>query len=190
VADSLRFIRVHENGEWGSFFVRSGTSTSHGGDTQHWCELTCNTAFGCVGYYWSNMGMPASEFLAKVGKCYLLGKLWGTQWLVFDGDTAMEQVRKLILDDRKNSGDLTRQQAQERWDELEGESWSSEFEFVRFVDQCDWLYQHLCDAGGPIGRAPNPQALGFYRDLWPGFIRELQEGDARKAAAIAEASHG
>lgn len=170
--DSVRFISVRENGEWGSFFVRSGITTRADDNPHHWCELTANTSFGCVGHYWSHMGRPAPEFLAKIGKDYLIDKLWGLESEVFDGDQALTDARCLVLDDRRHDC-LSREEARDRWDELANESWYGEADFIGFVYRCDWLYQHLVEGGGPIGKVPNPQAEGFWKYLWPGFIRQL-----------------
>lgn len=176
MADSIRFFSVWENGEWGSFFLRSGILERDDQEPQYWCELTCRTAFGCVGHFWGHMGRPADKFLTEVSKDYVLKKLWGADSTVFCGSEAWAYARRLILDDRRH-GDLSQEQARDRWDDLEHEDWGNEADFISFVHRCDWIYLHLVEGGGgTIGKVPNPQAEGFWNDLWPGFIRQLNAG--------------
>lgn len=169
--DQVRCIRLNINGEWGSFHLREGVS-GEGERQNHWCELTCNTSFGTVGYYWGSMGRPAARFLAKIDRGYALNKLWGADAHVFDADVAMAQARAVILSKRK-AGDLSSEQARDRWDDLADHRPTDEFEFREMVYTTDWLYAYLCDGHGPIGQVANPQAIGFWEELWPAFIAEL-----------------
>lgn len=170
-ADQVRHIRVAGGGEYGSFFLREGASGT--GDRQtYWCELTCNTSYGAVGYYWGSMGMPAARFLAKISRSYAVGKLWGLQSKVFDGAQAMVEARQLVLRERR-SGDVGREECRKRWESLEGQEPYNEYEFRELVHNTPWLYAHLVGGGGPIGEVPNPQAIGFWEKLWPAFIAEL-----------------
>ena len=169
--DQVRCIRLNINGEWGSFYLREGVS-GEGERQNHWCELTCNTSFGTVGYYWGSMGRPAARFLAKIDRGYALNKLWGADAHVFDAKVAMDQARAVILSKRK-AGDLSSEQARDRWDDLADHRPTDEFEFREMVYTTEWLYAYLCDGHGPIGQVANPQAIGFWEELWPAFIAEL-----------------
>lgn len=183
-SDQVRCIRLSVNGEWGSFYLREGVSGQ--GDRQsHWCELTCNTSYGVVGYCWSSMGMPAARFLAKISRGYALGKLWGLQSKVFDGTQAMVEARQLVLRERRN-GDLSQEESRNRWDSLEGQEPSNEYEFRELVHDTPWLYTHLCEGGDPIGEVPNPQAVGFWEKLWPAFIAELSTSAAPTTLATVQ----
>lgn len=169
--DQVRCIRLNIDGEWGSFYLREGVS-GEGERQNHWCELTCNTSFGTVGYYWGNMGRPAARFLAKIDRGYALNKLWGADAHVFDAEVAMAEARAVILSKRK-VGDLNSEEARNRWDDLADHRPTDEFEFREVVYTTDWLYAYLCDGHGPIGQVANPQAIGFWEELWPAFIAEL-----------------
>lgn len=179
MAELAKCFTVRNNGEYGAFYLREGVS-GEGERKHHWCELTCNTSFGTVGHYWSSMGGPAAWFLSKIGRDYLIGKLWGMQSEVFDAYKAMDQLRTMVLTDRR-SGDLDREEARARWESLEGDA-SGEFEFRELVDSTDWLHDIMYDGGGSnIGKMENPQAVGFVRELWPEFLKQLQ-ADAAEAA--------
>lgn len=176
MADQVRHFRVAIDGEYGSFYLREGIERSYQRE-YHWCELTCNTSFGVVGHYWGSMGMPAARFLAKVERGYVLNKLWGSAAKVFDSDEAMRDVRRIILRERRDDS-ITHVEARERWDELSYERPDGEFEFRELVYNTPWLYRHLCEGGGPIGMISNPQADGFWTELWPSFIAQLSAADA------------
>lgn len=184
MADNVKFIRVHNVGEYGAFYLREGIA-SDGARPRHWCELTCNTSFGVVGHFWSHMGRPAAEFLSEVDSGYLIGKLWGMQAMVFDADAAMREVAALIADDREQ-GEITEDEARDRLNDLRNaEGIYTESDFEHYVSETDWLYRHIVEGGGgPFGKIQNPQATGFMRDLWPGFLAQLS------AASTCVVSHG
>lgn len=172
MADRIRHFRVAVDGEYGSFYLREGVECSDQRQ-YHWCELTCNTSFGVVGHYWGSMGMPASRFLAKIDRGYAINKLWGAAAKVFDSDEAMRDVRRAILQERRDDS-INREEARERWDELAYENPDSEFDFRELVYNTGWLYKHLCEGGGPMGMVSNPQAEGFWSTLWASFISQLR----------------
>lgn len=178
---------IRRNGEWGTFYVRQGV----GDQGKHWCELTCNTSFGVVGHYWSHMGCPAGEFLADVSKGYLLVKLWGMNSTVFDPDKAIADAKRALFESRR-SGELTEDEARDVYDELNAGS-GDEHGWHLLVDRCDWLYRRMIDGAG-YGKVPNPQAEGFYRELWPAFIAELtattQAQAPRTATTTEEPTNG
>lgn len=164
-------IRVRNNGEYGSFYLREGVECE-GDRRRYWCELTCNTAFGVVGHHWSHMGKPAAQFLTKVGRDYVVDKLWGMESRIFDADKAMADVRRMILRDRR-AGELDHQQARNRWESVEMGA-DNEFEFHSLVNETDWLHEVLYEGGfRDIGKVDNPQAVGFWKHLWPDFLAQL-----------------
>jgi hypothetical protein len=128
------------------------------------------------------MGGDATWFLSKVGKSYLLGKLWGARREVFDGEEAILDARRIILRQRR-ARDISAAMARERWEALEDAACNSEVEWHELVTDNDWLWVRLLEGSGPLGQVPNPQAEGFYRDLWPSFIAQLQQ----VPVAVAEA---
>jgi len=178
MAELAKCFIVRNAGEYGTFYLREGVK-GEGDRRYHWCELTCNTSFGTVGHYWSSMGGPAAWFLDKINRDYLIGKLWGMQETVFNADKAMRQVRTMILQDRR-AGDLSREEARARWNDIAGGA-DDEFEFHTLVHDNDWLSETVYGGGSSFGEVPNPQAVGFYRHLWPVFIEQLKADAAAPA---------
>lgn len=160
-------ISVTRDGEHGRFYLRSGVHD----DGNHWCELTCNTTFGVVGHYWGNMGSPAKNFLSKLSKDYLLGKLWGLNTEVWDDDRAFEVLRDFVLSHRREQ-DLDQHDARAAYDALDDEGMSH-----GAVEQ--WLIENpeCYDLGAweLDLKVENPQCTGFWNTLWAPFVTALQQ---------------
>lgn len=182
---ALRHIHVSNRGEYGDFFLREGSQQRQDGTTTYWCQLTCNTSFGCVGHFWSSMGSPAASFLAKIDKGYTLGKLFGLKAEIFDAHQAVEDAKSFVRRDLE-SDDIDEATAAERLQELTDAGISNEFEWHIFVNDNDWLFVWLVD-GARAGQIPNPQAEGFWEYLWPVFLDALTATAARDASAAAPA---
>lgn len=178
MAESAKCFIVRNSGEYGSFYLREGV-TGEGDRKSHWCELTCNTAFGVVGHYWGSMGVPAARFLSEVNKSYLIDKLWGMEATVFDVDEAVKGMCKLVIKERR-SGDLTSKEAREYWDALNC-SFDNEHEFNAMAYDIEWMRESLI--GSSIGLVDNPQAVGFFRHLWPEFLKQLQANAGESVVA-------
>ncbi len=162
--------------ERGTFFVVEGREDSGGGTARYWAQLTCNTPFGVVGTFFGSMGAPAAEFLRRCNKGYILGRLWGLQTEVYDGAVAERELRKLILRDRY-AVDLTAEEARELWDEVNAAEFDTEYHFQALVYGNSHLYQYFSEGGGSDYKVPNPQAEGFWKLLWPGFLTDLQRAE-------------
>ena len=167
-------ITVRNEGEYGAFFVREG-KRGEGADTRHYCELTIQSSFGNVGYYWNHMGSPACVFFSDADKHYFLGKLFGTSAYIFDAYRTEMELRRLLLEDRRR-GEFTKERARDIHDALRD---LGSFEtLVRFCDAyCE--YEDLlqwCTVGDiPFCNTLNPQAVGLWEKLWPEFIQALNE---------------
>ncbi|ASK91834.1 MULTISPECIES: hypothetical protein [Xanthomonas] len=162
---------IAANGEHGRFYLTEGNEPDRRGGTTYWCVLVCHTTFGTVGHTWNSMGGPASWFLGKIGRDYAIGKLWGAQSQIFCGEKAVADIRRLIIDDRRQ-GEVSRDEARDRYDVLR-DGIDSESHLGMLVEREDWLYESLLYGGHQIGKVDNPQALGFWQNLWPAFIAEL-----------------
>lgn len=180
---NVECYEIRANGEWGTFFVRQGFIPKGEQSThdRYWCELTCNTSFGCVGYHWGHMGRPAAQFLATCNHDYVGTKLWGAAAQVFDGGAAMRDAFSFIIRDRRD-GNIEKHEARERWDDLAQYSrHPEEHEFISLVHATDWLYEWAMD-GGLNDKTDNPQMVGFFRDLWPVFLAEMAAAKQAQAA--------
>ncbi|ATS54074.1 hypothetical protein [Xanthomonas citri] len=164
---------IAENGEHGRFYLTEGTEPDGRGGTTYWCVLVCHTTFGTVGHTWNSMGRPAAQFLAKIGKDYLLDKLWGLDSDVYDEDTGRAGLAGLIFEQRRQNG-WGRDAARTAFDELIETELSSREQF--FALAYGSTFFPLCVDGGPTHTVANPQAVGFWEQLWPAFIAELTTG--------------
>lgn len=173
IRNALAFV-VRNEGEFGTFFVRQGKRRDRSGDAYH-CELTIQSSFGNVGYYWHCMSTPAPIFLTQANKEYLLGKLFGDQSRVFDGPATEKELCHMLLRERRE-GDIHQAQAREVYEALRDLGEHSELS-----DFCDAFANHgalmswcwLSDI--PFQYKLSSQALGLWEKLWPEFIQALNE---------------
>ncbi|MBB3806371.1 hypothetical protein FHR51_002523 [Xanthomonas arboricola] len=163
---------IAANGEHGRFYLTEGSEPDGRGGTRHWCVLACHTTFGTVGHTWTSMGGPAAWFLAKIGRDYAINKLWCQHSQIFCGDKAVTDIRRQILDDRRQR-ELSHDDARERYDAFV-DGIDNESQLGMLVEREAWLYDMLVHGGGSqVGKVDNPQAIGFWKQLWPAFIAEL-----------------
>lgn len=140
-------------------------------------EILVNSSFGSYCNTWSHCGMPFKRFLAGLDFDYFMGKCLGLEAKEYDGDTTVRRVKEKILEDRRDGG-LGREGARELWDAL------------------DWHWQDIRDSeyglrdaasntelgkvlGGEwyeyISKRPTAQSKGFWRDIWPVFLKAIRE---------------
>lgn len=165
-------VRNEHHRERGTFFVVEGKEARSDGSARYWCQLTCNTPFGVVGTYFGSMGAPAATFLRSCNKDYILGRLWGLETEVYDGEVAEYELRRRVLKDRKN-GDLDSDDARRLMAMIENADFEEEHGFRTLVYGTGHFYQMFSEGGGSSYKVPNPQAEGFWEQLWPGFIEQL-----------------
>lgn len=172
--ETLSRIQVRADGEYGSFYVLEGNQQCEDGTTRYWCELTCNTSFGVVGHTWGYMGRPAAQFFAKSTAGYLLNKLWGPGYMVYDETTARTALKEHLLRERRNN-DLSYSRARELWDDLADADLDSEHAHVLFVYSDSYWTEIFTSGEGPDYKHQNRQATGFWKYLWPGFLAQLAQ---------------
>jgi len=167
-------VKNEQAREHGTFFVVEGCEQSKNGETRYWCQLTCNTPFGVVGTYFGSMGAPAAKFLSGCNKDYILGRLWGLETEVYDGDVAKANLVKWVLRERK-SRELSHDSAKDLLQAIDCADFDNEHGFQSLVYGHAPFYQVFSEGGGSDYKVPNPQAEGFWQDLWPGFLAELTQ---------------
>ncbi len=160
--------------EHGTFFVGEGQELRQDNSTRYWAQLTCNTAFGIVGTFFGSMGAPAAQFLGHCNKDYILGRLWGLETEVYNGDVAKANLVKWVLQQRRRV-EITNEEARELLDAIDCADFDSEHGFQSLVYGNRNFYQAFSEGGGSDYKVPNPQAEGFWEILWPGFLAELEE---------------
>ncbi|QGL94598.1 hypothetical protein FEO92_20300 [Stenotrophomonas maltophilia] len=167
-------VKNEQAREHGTFFVVEGCEHLSNGDTRYWAQLTCNTTFGVVGTFFGSMGAPAASFLRHCGKGYILGRLWGMQTEVYDGDVAKANLIKWVLRERKNR-ELSHDSARGLLQAIDGADFDNEHGFQALVYGHALFYQVFSEGGGTDYKVPNPQAEGFWQYLWSGFLTELAQ---------------
>ena len=166
-------IAVHNNGEYGTFFVRQGVITmDNPRDERYWCQLTVQSSFGSVGYHWGNMGCPAHRFFDKDNTSYFGDKLWGTNAKVFDVDTAMASV-KVLIQKAVDNDEFTADEMAEMLEDIDVGA-ATEWEWCAAVHRNDAVLNLIHENAGIDDRVPNPQMVGFFTDLWPEFVEALK----------------
>lgn len=167
-------VKNEQAREHGTFFVVEGCERHSNGDIRYWAQLTCNTAFGIVGTFFGSMGSPAAQFLSHCNKDYIIGRLWGLRSDVYDGGVAQRELRRSVLSDRKQR-ELTHDEARDLLDAIDCADLDTEHGFQALVYGNRHFYQSFSEGGGSDYKVPNPQAEGFWEDLWPGFLAELAQ---------------
>lgn len=167
-------IVVRNEGEFGTFFVRQGKRKDRSGDV-YYCELTIQSSFGNVGYYWHCMGTPTPIFLTQAHKEYLLGKLFGDRSHVFDAPATEKELRLLLLRGRQR-GYVTRAQARDLYEAIQDLGLYDDLScfcdvYAEYANLMAWC--SIADV--PFRYKLSPQAAGLWEKLWPEFIQALNE---------------
>lgn len=157
---------------WENTNEKTGVRTYYGG------EIMINSTFGSWANVWGACGSPFKEFLQEIEFDYAFGKFMSSSLEIFDGDSSLHAVKETVLEARR-TGRLDKEEARELFDELEYIDTYSEEDFVHSCQRIagEWSKHPLRDtfmeAWDLIRRQPDPQATGFWRDIWPHFIAEL-----------------
>lgn len=165
---------VHNQGEYGAFYVREGVSHRSGEPYYH-CELTVNSSFGTVGYCWTHMGSPACIFFSRVNKDYVLTKLFNKEARIFDPELTKMELLQMLLRDRRR-GELDRREAREIHKairDLDGIDTIENFcdDYAQSCCLMEWC--HVGDI--PFRYSLSPQAAGFWDKLWAPFVEMLNQ---------------
>jgi hypothetical protein len=162
---------------WAHIFVRHGTAPEMGRDgVRHWVHLSIISDYGEFGYCWSHIGEDWRRFLSGLDMHYAMNKMLGARFRVpLTIDEAEQYGRQTIIQYRRE-GSLDADDARKLWDGLTDADRDADLgTFLRDWDRCsegrwyahDW-WDHRWDK-------VNPQAEGFWRDIWPHFVRELAQ---------------
>ena len=191
-------VTVRNQGEYGAFFVRE-TQRGEGSSKHFMCELTIQSSFGNVGYFWGHMGRYAHEFFDTDDKHYILGKLFGDRAYVFDLDNTIRDIKKRIIEQRRH-GICTPARAREYWEDLRWleEAYTEQELYHQLYENAAHLSRLIEPSDLAVCRMLNPQAEGLWTMLWPEFVQALKQRwfdthcevcGGRKAKYIGESDH-
>jgi len=168
---------VRNGWAWAHVFVDHGVAKaalSNGGD-RHWVNVSIISDYGSFGYSWTHIGGDWREFLSGLDMHYAMNKMMGERFRVhLDGEEAAAHARTLVLDDRRQ-GSISKVDARDLWDGIDvadkddggraffrsWDSWSNGKPYEReyYMDRWDKV---------------NPQAEGFWSEIWPLFAARIQ----------------
>lgn len=139
-------------------------------------------SFGEFGHYFGNCGGDFRAFLCGCHHGYLTTKFFGVEARVFDCDATVIVLKRLVCD-RRRKGRFDTETAREMWNavkDADGSNTSDVF-FTRIQDAWGSYFwdAEVYSMGETV---MNPQAKGFFEDIWPGFVAELQSELAAIAA--------
>ena len=144
---------------------------------EHWGTISISSSFGEIGHTFTNTG-PRSlkRFLIGLEFSYLTGKLFGDRARVFDLQKSIAQMRKSVLDTQAE-GQLDADvvlEAQQAFKAAEhsgitdanGLSLLLQTEAPRAFTELELWRDYAT--------APNPQAEGFWEQIWCPFVEHLK----------------
>lgn len=184
---------VKNSGEWATIVVRCWADDIDG-KPWHRGEILINSTFGSWANFWNAPGMPFKRFLIGLDFDYCMQKLMGRDLQEHDGDATLQALQHRLLEMRRKRR-LDKQAAAWLWSEINDRSGSLSGSVESFVDACGCIQQeasqswnrrvlgHSLDEIGELLAEPwymtetrdNPQAVGFWRTIWPEFTQALRD---------------
>jgi hypothetical protein len=177
---------VRNGWAWAHIFVRHGVE--QGERPRHWVHVATISDYGSFGYCWSHIGEDWRAFLSGLDMHYAMQKFMGEHFRVpLSGIDAQEKGRALVLQDRRDRG-LDKADARTLYDAAnEADTDDGCRAFLRDWDQRSYGLFYAREYWDGRWDTVNPQALGFWREVWPHFVAAL-EGVATTPTADGEAS--
>ena len=180
-AQAATCYTVRNDWAWAHIFVRHGTGVQTDGSPRGWVHVSVISDFGSFGYCWTHIGPDRwREFLAGLDLHYAMQKMLGERFRVpLAIHEAEAKGRQMILQYRREDS-LDAEDARKLWDGLDAADRDGGLDgFLRDWDrQSDgrWYAHDWWDASWD---KVNPQAEGFWREIWPHFIAGIQSEAAR-----------
>lgn len=192
--------RIRAGHESATICLRSWTASGEpvGEKTRHLGEILIHSSFGSWAYTWRHIGCPLKRFLTRVEFDYLFGKFMGPDLDQFDGDQTMVGIKESVVENRRRGG----------WNKATARQvWNAVIERREEIEKSvDGLVNAMYDASGEIALFPEdgldkrdarhffeepwerkrtrdaPQAVGFWREIWPHFINTIKQESGRPGA--------
>ena len=197
--------------EWATIAVRGWTTPPDpmcGGQRRECGEILIRSSFGSWGHQWGHLGTPFLRWLLRAEFGYVFTKFMASGLRVFDGEATVREMRLRLIERRKR-GNVDKVVARAVWDELaasEGQAECSDRDFIEAMGQ---IFDRIKEGWSPdtdipeglterqkseaerllqepwerIATKDHPQAVGFWRELWPPFIEYLRAELSQATAA-------
>jgi hypothetical protein len=153
---------VRANHEWAIFYIDEKLGA-----------FNCQSTYGTYAYIWRSIGSATlKEFLLDLNFDYFMGKA-RPGYHTFDFDRSVERLRDTIRSARRY-GSLTKAEARDAWDDIEGLSPDGSHEFVSYVTHSEPLMRAL---GGDYydlcSQSPDGDSKQFWVIIWPEFLKQI-----------------
>jgi hypothetical protein len=179
---TLRHFSIRDELDWGEFFVHELPPREDEEWIYHSATWCATTSFGQYGHHWTHMGEPFGQFISRVDKSYLLGKIgrktFCDRTLV---SKVIAQIREALRKKRTSFEDA--KLAIDEVQSLRG-SYIGEALAVHIYDSprvnkvpIDWQ-DFDC-------KVWEPQVVGFVEKLWPKFVKEINTPRGSEPVALA-----
>lgn len=183
---TMETYHIQHQGEWATIAVKGWQATGNDNTPREIGEILINSSYGAWAYQWGHLGLPFKNWLAKTEDSrYIAEKFLGTKARVFDGEKTVRELRRRLIEWRRQ-GDLDKDAARAIWgwiEEYESELESSDHEF------CDRMFSGPrdceCERNRKASRffeepwehmatSMDRSFASFWRVIWPVFQQELQ----------------
>lgn len=165
-------FQVAADGEHATVFLREWPADAVG----RYCggQLVVHSTFGTFGHTWVSCAGPFKQFLLGLSFDSLMGKCFGERARVYDGEATFNTVARDILMARK-AKELSAEEAAELWadwhyhrETIEGaeDGFYLTMDSLQGVDG-DSRNSVLSEPGVAVCQKDDPQAAGFWAELWP-----------------------
>lgn len=176
---------VSQNGEYATMALRAWRTTTPGGRVQHAGEVLIHSSFGSFCYTWPNVAVPFKQFLRDISYESFMRKTLGLSSRVYCPGKTGEQFTRL-LESLVAGSSITRQQAdtvllaysadlprshQAYIETIDALADSDEMRNLFAQEQIDEVFG---EARMLKGMKENPQAVGFWAQLWPELVATLR----------------
>lgn len=179
-AHEAQCYSIRQHFYWAYIFVRHGAGETDAGNPRGWVHVSVLSDFGHFGYCWSHIGSrPWWRFLGEISFDYAMNKMLGRQFDVpLDIDAARDKLRAHVIDQRKTDC-MSKKDARDLWDAA-----AICDSGVRFLEDLDAysngaMYRH--ELWDMRWTQPNPQAVGFWKHIWPHFITAITPCDSDRS---------
>lgn len=193
---TIETYRIRHQGEWATICANGCQAKGCDDQPREIGEILIYSSYGSWAYQWGHIGQPFKEWLAKADDPgYIAGKLLGSKARVFDGEKTVRELRRSLLEWRRQ-GDIIKADARAIWEfigEHDSEMESSADLFCERMFNCmsraDWPPRNgrYSDAGPERGArhfleepwerirtTMDRDFANFWIVIWPIFQQQLQ----------------
>jgi hypothetical protein len=177
---------VRNGWAWAYLYVDHGVVTDDKltSGERRWVNVSVISDYGSFGFCWSHIGGDWRDFLASLDFDYAMKKMMGLRlWTPLDVSEAADKARGLVVERRRHDG-LTRADARQLFDAIEsarGDAFNCQHFLAQWDSESNCLMSRH-DLYDDKWEKYDPQAEGFWSEIWPHFTAAII---AERAEAVA-----